>query len=46
VKPTRSFWLAFALLAILAGVLPEATSQTGLRPAGKFTPKLEPVAVT
>jgi len=46
VKAFRSFWLAFALLAILAGVLPPAASQTGPRPAGKFNPKLEPVAET
>jgi hypothetical protein len=38
--------LTFLLLAILAGVLPEAPSQTVPRPAGKFTPKLEPVAET
>jgi hypothetical protein len=38
--------LAFALLAILAGVPASAFPQTGPRPAGKFTPKLEPVAET
>jgi hypothetical protein len=46
VKPVRSFCLASALLAILAGGPPAAPGQAGPRPAGKFTPKLEPLAET
>jgi hypothetical protein len=46
VKALRPFLPASALLAILLVALPPAVSQTGPRPAGKFTPKLEPIAET
>jgi hypothetical protein len=45
-KALRSFLRAFVLVAILLGVLSPAVSQTGPRPIGKFTPKLDPVADT
>ena len=45
-KPVPSFLLAFAGLAMLAGVLPSAAQERLPRPTGKVAPRLEAVAET